>query len=95
MDFIKRYTLTPLPSTLKSMQCRGLVYLLAIAQSFLFTKRPNCLRPLHTIKSAVFLLIVLSRFCGKRCIKSTPTGSQYCRVLSDNHESVSPMVCQL
>ena len=79
MDFTKRYTLTPLPSTLKSMQCRGLVYLLALAQSFLFTKRPNCLRPLHTIKSAVFLLIVLSRFCGKRCIKSTPTGSQYCR----------------
>ena len=27
--------------TLKSMQCRGLVYLLAIAQSFLFTKIPD------------------------------------------------------
>ena len=47
----------------------------------------------HTIKSAVFLLIVLSRFCGKRCIKSTPTGSQYCRVLSDNHGCVTP--CQV
>jgi hypothetical protein len=68
----------PLPSTLKSMQCRGLVYLLAIAQSFLFTKRPNCLRPLHTIKSVVFLLDIYTGFCGKRYIKSASC-SQCCR----------------
>jgi len=47
-----------------------LVYLLAIAQSFLFTKRPEGLRPSHSIKSVVFLLDLLDGVCGKRYIKS-------------------------
>ena len=41
MDFTKSISSYTSASTLKSMQCRGLVYLLAIAQSFLFTKIPD------------------------------------------------------
>jgi len=66
--------------TLKSMQCRGLVYLLAIAQSFLFTKRPVCFRPLHTIKSVVFLLDIYTGVCGKRYIKSASCEQCYRRI---------------
>ena len=70
MDFTKSISSYTSASTLKSMQCRGLVYLLAIAQSFLFTKLPDGLRPSHTIKSVVFLLDLLAGVCGKRYIKS-------------------------
>ena len=67
-------------STLKSMQCRGLVYLLAplsAMQSYevhgsiiSFYQASRWFRPSHTIKSVVFLLDLLAGVCGKRYIKS-------------------------
>jgi len=69
MDFTKSISSYTSASTLKSMQLGSEVYLLAIAQSFLFT----CTRwvsLLHTIKSVVFLLDLLAGVCGKRYIKS-------------------------
>ena len=75
-------------STLKSMQCRGLVYLLAplsAMQSYedhgsiiSFYQASRWFRPSHTIKSVVFLLDVLDGVCGKRYIKSASI-EQYCR----------------
>ena len=59
------------------MQSGSEVYLLAIAQSFLFTKLPDGLRPSHTIKSVVFLLDVLDGVCGKRYIKSASIEQYY------------------
>ena len=70
------------------MQCRGLVYLLAplsAMQSYevhgsiiSFYQASQWFRPLHTIKSVVFLLDVLDGVCGKRYIKSASI-EQYCR----------------
>ena len=56
-----------------------------------FYQASQWFRPLHTIKSVVFLLDLLEGVCGKRYIKSASLEPCY-RALLSNHESVTPMV---
>ena len=60
------------------------VYLLALAQSFLFTwvlRGFTC----HILLKVLFSYYILLASCGKRCIKSTLSRVEYCRVFSNNH----------